>query len=243
MSRKQEFYQKAGVQKTYYPASHRERKIMRFLHGRKASRLLDVGCGDGNLGLWLGQALGAEEIFGIGVSSANVEVAMGKGIKAIKLDVDEFDFPFDSDYFDAVFCGEVIEHLFDPDHLLDEMYRVLKPEGFCIITTPNLGGWHCRLLLLAGYQPYSVSASLRHPDAGRLVKRLGGAEDHIRLFTLRALKELLAIHHFKIERIESTYTQPSHVPALLLLVERFFSFFPSLGISLIAMAKKGGSSH
>ena len=123
----------------------------------------------------------------------------GKGIEAYQLDIDEEKFPFDNDSFDMVYCGEIIEHLFNPDHLLDEVHRILKPGGKCIITTPNLAGWPNRLSLLLGYQPFATSVSPEHEGAGKLMlKGNEGQWGHIRVFTTRALKELLKIHSFKI---------------------------------------------
>lgn len=44
--------------------------------------------------------------------------------------------PFENDYFDSLFCGEVIEHLFEPELILKELNRVLKPNGIGILTFP-----------------------------------------------------------------------------------------------------------
>ena len=40
--------------------------------------------------------------------------------------------------FDAVTCLDVVEHLLDPGSLIDEIYRVLKPGGQLVLTTPNI---------------------------------------------------------------------------------------------------------
>jgi SAM-dependent methyltransferase len=45
--------------------------------------------------------------------------------------------PFKSEYFDALFVGEIIEHISDPVPVLNEWKRVLKPGGVLILTTPN----------------------------------------------------------------------------------------------------------
>jgi SAM-dependent methyltransferase len=44
--------------------------------------------------------------------------------------------PFEDNHFDAVFCGEVLEHIFNPDEILPEIYRVLKPGGRLLLTVP-----------------------------------------------------------------------------------------------------------
>lgn len=44
--------------------------------------------------------------------------------------------PFEDNYFDSILCSEVLEHLFDPELIISELYRVLKPGGVAIFTTP-----------------------------------------------------------------------------------------------------------
>lgn len=44
--------------------------------------------------------------------------------------------PFEDDRFDALFCSEVLEHIFDPDDILTEIRRVLKKGSLALITTP-----------------------------------------------------------------------------------------------------------
>ncbi len=44
--------------------------------------------------------------------------------------------PFKNDYFDSVFSSEVFEHIFNPDVVIKELYRILKPNGMIPITCP-----------------------------------------------------------------------------------------------------------
>ena len=50
-----------------------------------------------------------------------------------------FDLPFRDNYFDLVYSGQSIEHITEPecDTVLREVYRVLKPNGFFCVDTPN----------------------------------------------------------------------------------------------------------
>jgi 2-polyprenyl-3-methyl-5-hydroxy-6-metoxy-1,4-benzoquinol methylase len=91
---------------------------------------------------------------------------------------------------------ELIEHLFDPDHFLDEVYRVLKPKGIFALSTPNLASIHNRIALLFGYQPYPMRVSLNYA-LGHFIHPRWGAHEHVRVMTLRGLRELLKIHKFK----------------------------------------------
>ena len=56
----------------------------------------------------------------------------------MQVDLDNASLPYADDSFDFVTCVEVVEHLENYRHLLREAYRVLKPGGLFIVTTPNI---------------------------------------------------------------------------------------------------------
>lgn len=72
-------------------------------------------------------------------------------------------FPYEDGQFDVVVCAEVIEHLtFNPTNMLNEIHRVLKPNGLLILTTPNVlrlfYNYHNTRNIIHGiniYDPYS----------------------------------------------------------------------------------------
>jgi SAM-dependent methyltransferase len=66
--------------------------------------------------------------------------------------------PFESETFDSIFSSEVLEHLFQPDELLNELNRVLKPGGKLLITAPFAWNEH---EMPYDYARYS-SAGIRH---------------------------------------------------------------------------------
>ena len=82
-----------------------------------AERHLDIGCGDG---YFLRRSKCKERI--------GLDKLLGDDIK------DSLDFP--KSYFDYVTMLAVIEHFPDPKCIISEIWRVLKPDGFLIITTP-----------------------------------------------------------------------------------------------------------
>ena len=56
--------------------------------------------------------------------------------------------PFGDASFDAVVCLEGIEHVISPAHLVAEICRVLKPDGFVILSLPNVQSLYSRLKFL-----------------------------------------------------------------------------------------------
>ena len=99
-------------------------EIIKIFRQLKGERLLDIGCGDGAFTVLLKEALGAKEAVGIEIAKEAIASARQRGIKAIQLDIEENRLPFEDAYFDVVYCGEVIEHLFDPEHLLKDSNSV-----------------------------------------------------------------------------------------------------------------------
>jgi methionine biosynthesis protein MetW len=204
------------------------------LHG---SNILDVGCGDGTFTALLKEVSEANEIIGLEISAEAVSMAKQKGINAIQLDIDSKAFPVSDASIDMVYCGEIIEHLFNTDHLLTEVYRVLKPGGVAIISTPNLAGWPNRFALLFGYQPYPMAASPAHESAGKfLIKGEEGQWGHIRVLTLRALLELLRLNKFKIVRVKGCpVTVKQSGVGLVSIADLFLSHIAPLATRVIVM--------
>ena len=202
-----------GVDKAYYqeklaprggsPHYGRIQKAIHAFqkHAPRVERLLDVGCDDGRISLAIKEAIGAEEVYGIEAFEEAYQAALDRGVKCVRMDLDRENFPFPDGHFDAIFCGEVIEHLFDTDHLLDEIYRTLSPKGVLVISTPNLAAWHNRLVLLLGFQPYFINPSMRHL-VGRAPPKGAMHGEHIRAFTLRGFKELVSLHCFHIIAVQ-----------------------------------------
>jgi len=157
----------------------------------RALRILDVGCGREAL---FAQCVDPTDAYcGCDIVTPRVEVPC---FELVDLNREALIDRFEGGSFDVVFCGEVIEHVFDPDALLDDLSGLLVPGGLLLLSTPNLAYWVNRLLLLAGVSPLFVENSSR-VKLGRRSRRLGqGAETqgHLHLFTYRAMLDLIALH-------------------------------------------------
>ena len=200
--------------------------------------LLDVGCGVGIWAASVKNTLGFE-VTGLDINDQAVAKSSLIGIKTIKTDI-ENRWPLTSGSFSVVSVIQVLEHVLNPDFLLEEAHRVLSPNGILLITTPNLAAWFNRLLLLAGYQPFFLEASTKDKTAGlsftRRMTSLREPVGHIRVFTLSALKDLLEINGFTPEMV--TGTPIEYLPSFLKPFDWAFSKFPALASDLIVIAKK-----
>jgi hypothetical protein len=99
----------------------------------------------------------------------------------------------------------VIEHVFSPDRLLRQLASVAHAESLIVVSTPNLAYWLNRLMLLVGINPFFVENS-SHVVLGRRTRRLGQGnptQGHIRLFTHRAMLDLLEREGFGVRAVHS----------------------------------------
>ena len=112
------------------------------------ARVLDVGCGAGN-SYARPMAERVASYTGVDASAAAVELARSAGLDATVVE-DAASLPFSDDEFDLAICIEVFEHLFEPHRAAAEIWRVLRPGGKLVASTPNSMYWRQRLDLLAG---------------------------------------------------------------------------------------------
>lgn len=101
----------------------------------KNNCLLDIGCGIGTIAHELKSR--DFKVTGVDFSSVAIKKCLEKGLNAIISDVDKDGLQFPDNSFDVVWAGDVIEHVFDPIFLLEEIHRVLKQAGKMILSTPN----------------------------------------------------------------------------------------------------------
>jgi len=197
----------------------------------QATNLLDLGCGDGSFSREIGKVVGATRIVGI-----DVEAPRNKYIEFLRFDLNNKGIPLADNSFDLITAIEVIEHLIYPDNMLRETWRLLKPGGYFVISTPNLASIINRILILMGYMPYFSEPSLEY-NAGLLTRKkmVDKPAGHLRLYTLKAIKELLYFHGFK---IQMCYGSPAGFDnRFLRIVEELSKAFPSFS-TIIVIAKK-----
>ena len=119
--------------------------IRDLLAPKKGERILDIGCGRGEI-VQDCTRLGAYAV-GIDYSQDAVQIAKKNNCRYI-LRAGATHLPFVNETFDKILLMEVIEHLDDDDidACLEEMKRVLKNNGYLVVTTPN--SWNKTLFFL-----------------------------------------------------------------------------------------------
>jgi SAM-dependent methyltransferase len=183
-------------------------------------RLLDVGCWDGGMTIRYGRALGVppERLHGVDSSREALETARER-FAAELVDLEAEPLPYDDGVFTHVVCNQVLEHLKQVHHAMDEMWRVLAPGGLLLLSVPNLSSLHNRLLLAAGRQPTSI--------------RVMGP--HVRGFALAELHSFLRFSgRFSLERSIGVglYPLPEGIARPLARI------FPSLSHTPLQLARK-----
>src|SRR3989339_743164 len=176
--------------------------IVRLLERNPDAVILDAGCDDGSFTELLRTATGSNQLFGIEVLEDRAQLAEQKGICVSKSDLTKrFDYP--DNFFDVVHANQVIEHLYDIDNFVEEIARVLKPGGYCIISTENLASWHNIGALFMGKQAFSTHISKRVESFGNpfginpAPSHKPQSMVHVKILTPSSLKAIFELYGFE----------------------------------------------
>lgn len=228
---------------TYYQKNHtylpyidtRLRKIIQLIQDLKPKKILDIGCGNG---LLLNELRKFHKAYYYGVdvySNSKAFYKYKKGDITKKV-------PFRDNQFDCVILGEVIEHVPNPDFVLTEINRILKKNGYLIISTPNLVSWANRILVLFGIQPFFTETS-SYRKLGRYFSFLGQnteAQGHLKIFTNKSLDEILEMYKFT---VKGRFGVPFFFPFPLSLIDGFFTKFISFSSGLLYLTQKKSTAR
>jgi 2-polyprenyl-3-methyl-5-hydroxy-6-metoxy-1,4-benzoquinol methylase len=189
----------------------------------KNKKILDIGCYDGT---FLSLINNENELYGIEASDYGCNKSKKRGINVLQFFFNDEDrISFNDNFFDLIIAGEIIEHIYDTDFFLEEIYRLLKPGGCFLISTPNIASLGRRLMLLVGIAPILEISPNRSDSSG-----------HIRYFTFKTLENFLQEHKFKLIDTKSDIVNFSNDGKF----RSYFlaKIFPGIGQSLILLTNK-----
>jgi 2-polyprenyl-3-methyl-5-hydroxy-6-metoxy-1,4-benzoquinol methylase len=165
--------------------------------GKKGAKVIDIGCGNGNISLALG-SLGYD-VYGVDIDANSIANARQKNtFKQVKFDVLDVSLLQLGEKFDVVVCSEVLEHLEQPDKMVATIAGILDTNGLFVATVPN--GFGPREVLITRPMQWLTARKL---DKGiTAFKKLLGYnattlqssnEDltHIHFFTFSALQKMM----------------------------------------------------
>jgi ubiquinone/menaquinone biosynthesis C-methylase UbiE len=181
-----------------------EKLFLSLAQERPQAKLLDIGCANGEFSLKISQVFKAGACFGIELEQQKAKAAEARGVKSIVSDANK-PFAFRDESFDAVTANQIIEHLYDAESFFKELNRVLKKGGQALISSPNLCSWHNIFFMLLGMQPPGMP--LVATQAGNFLKGLK-THGHIRLFSLKAIKDIAKLYGFTIEKSQASGYYP-----------------------------------
>jgi len=147
----------------------------------RSGRILDVGC---STGIFLTQFGDNWEKYGVEPSTVNAKIAKSRfGLNIYNSAINELD--FEVKFFNVITMWDVLEHLSNPKDVLKKLYENLKPSGYLIICTPDIGSMFSRV-------------------TGKRWLHL--TRQHLYYFDRKTLLKTIKISGFSIRRV-STYTR------------------------------------
>jgi SAM-dependent methyltransferase len=139
----------------------------------RPARLLDVGCGQGDLTERFARELGAA-VRAVDISPRMVELTRARGIDASLADAEQL--PFDDEDFDAVFAGWVLYHSPNLEQSIGECARVLRPGGRLVASTYSEDNLYELWALIGCEEPRSPLSFNRSNGSNLLGAHFGRVE-------------------------------------------------------------------
>lgn len=171
----------------------RHRIFPALFEDRNHNRIIDLSAGIGAAASRVDKDYNAELVCNE-LAPKCISILEQQGLKTLSFDLDDPSkpFPIGDGEFDAVISLATIEHLYNTDHFLQEIRRILTDEGCLYISAPNYNGVNYLIPLL-------LKGKTFHDPLNPMEKyEFFG---HLRYFTLRTMIEYLTTHGFAAEAV------------------------------------------
>ena len=159
---------------------------MMLLLPEQYSKVLEVGCGEGNFRINLSQE---NEYWGVEPIGTSARKASKKLDKVLIGTFNEMFDQIPDDYFDLVICNDVIEHMTDHEEFFQSIKKKIKKEGCLVASIPNVR-YILNLIELL------VRKDWEYKDSGILDRT------HLRFFTEKSLKRTIIDSGFEIDQFK-----------------------------------------
>lgn len=173
------------------------------------SKVLDVGCGEGDFGASIKRRMNIE-VWGIELDSVAATRASDNIDKVLLGDLQEKISELPKKYFDCIIFNDVLEHLVNPYAVLEAVKLNLKGNGFVVCSIPNVR--HCRILFNLVFRK-----QWRYEDSGILDKT------HLRFFTEKSIKDMFENLDYEIVKMKGINRTNNLIVKLINLL--FFGWF------------------
>lgn len=138
----QKFYEEVYTEYTSdasgsFDSYERNHVLKRIYPQGDGKRLLDLGAGKGAISQFFIDK--GYEVYAMEWTSTGVKKLVEMGVSTLQKDIEDLPYSYEDNFFDEVFWGDNVEHLFFPEKVAKEIYRILKPGGRLVLSTPNHG--------------------------------------------------------------------------------------------------------
>lgn len=166
-------------------------------------RVLEFGCNAGETSLAL-KSNGCR-VTGVEINEGAARMAESACDEVIIGDIEKDDVwqKFKGE-FDVIIFADILEHLLNPENVLQKSKKYLKNDGFVIISLPNVANWRVRFSLLLGKFNYTSTGILD--------------DTHLRFYTLDSAKKFIA----------NNYSITNIFPAATRVPKFFLNVFPQI---------------
>lgn len=182
-----------------YALSGTNELILYFMDRNPRGNVLDTPSGQGAFSKDL-----EDRGFNVFLGDFEVSNVLYRNSRVTQFDLNN-NLPFRSNSFDYIICIEGIEHIENPHHLVRESARVLKKNGFLIITTPNVMTIKSRLrFLFCSYLDYFRYFGPVRGESRHVIEEYD--HQHINPVFYGEMRHILSKYGFSVEKIEANKT-------------------------------------
>lgn len=186
----EKFREKWGFDMSYYTYSRKELIAMISEPKESRIRVLEVGCGCGATLAHIAYEWPDAKVSGIEIQDDIAKI--GANYLDIRQgNIETMQIPYEKDTFDYIILADVLEHLHDPERILQKLLPYLKEDGSILCSVPNILNRHVISGLLRG--------KLEYQDAGILDRT------HLRFFTMDSIVRVFERCGMEVAQMMATY--------------------------------------